>query len=199
MLHLAQERWRIFRLLCYKAYSGLYIEDKWIRLLVNDNDVAFKARVWFLIVQKLANLPDDGAETAELSVFYPRMASLLNSMETDVILAYIAMADGNDIQVLSRALSFGINAAAFAREMFDDRVADNICSCSNIDEYSVILDVYLKKQNMHGLPHIISKALERVSGDYFIDYRERTMILSRAMLEGQECLEQAQRRLCCKE
>jgi hypothetical protein len=74
------------------------------------------------------------------------MASLLNSMETDVILAYIAMADGNDIQVLSRALSFGINAAAFAREMFDDRVADNICSCSNIDEYSVILDVYLKKQ-----------------------------------------------------
>lgn len=186
MLHLEKERWRIFKLLCYRAFPCPYVNDSWVQLLVNDNETAFKARVWFLIVQKLANLPDEKCEGVEPSSFFPRMASLLNALETDVILAYIAMSNGNKVQKLAKALSFGINAVTFVREMCDHQVADNICVCSNIDEYSMILDAYLKKQNMRGLPYIISKALEDVTGDDFIDYRRRTAVLSRTLISRRE-------------
>ena len=194
MLHLEKERWRIFRLLCYKAFPEPYIEDSWIRLLVNDNDVAFKARVWFLIVQRLANLPDDESDI-DLSAVYPRMASLLNKLETSVLLAYTAKADGNDVQMLAKALDFGINAAALAREMYDHQVANNICSCSNIDEYCMLLDVYFKRQNMRGLPYIVSRALASVKGEHFIDYRERTSMLSYAILEKQAIWDETLKKL----
>ena len=114
-------------------------------------------------------------------------------MEKSVVGAYIALADDNQVQLVARTINFGINSSALAFELLDSDIAEKLFCCMNSDEYSVILNRYFAQLRLGGIPRIFDDCLAKIKDDSFEDFKHRSYLYSRAMLDGEDALEEVER------
>lgn len=198
-MHLADERSRIAKLIKYGAFCCDLSKDSWIELLLGDSLTAFKARVWLMIVNRLNNVPYEDEDQIDLASYFPRMENLLCRLESDVIGAYVALANSDDIKLIARTISFGIYVSALAHEMGDTDIPEKLYNCKNPYEYTVIMDVYLKRRNLWGVPSIIMKHIEKIDGVCFCDFKERAYVFSQSIVKGKEALDRAEEFIAVRE